>query len=215
MTSKFPWITIETKTEIIAVAAFLISIGSLVGQLLIILKGSDITLYPPEQILIKSHDYPDGKSYVRLSAIMTYMNNGNPGYNDTIRKEKVFFTLNGRQIEFIWDDFISSEVDGNQIVPKRISDALPVQVDARSVVVHETYFAPWPSNKDDSDSNFIEWEIFMNQISKLKFIVFTFYFESFSGQKDEVRCKVEVDEFIRHLKQKGWSAPACKECMDS
>ena len=208
---KILGIEIERKTDILALAAFIISIGSLLSQVVLLLRGADITLYKPEQILIKSHEYPDGKSYMRLSATMTYRNSGSPGYNDTIRKEKVFFTINEKKYELNWDDYIDSTAKEKEIIITKKTDAVPTQVDAGSVVVHETYFAPWPAEGDDPSANYIEWNDFIEKISSQKSLLFKFHFESFDGKKEEVSCKVVVSEFIKHLKQKGWSAPTCND----
>ena len=205
MRFKIFGIEIERKTDILAFAAFVISIGGLIGQLAILLRGPDVSLYPPENVLITKDD----RNFLRLSALMIYINTGSSGYNDIVKKEKVFFTLGNKKIEFNWDDYIDATANGDKLNLNRKSDAIPEQVNAGGVLTHETYFAPWET-REGKDTTFIEWKKFLSEISSQKQIDFTFYFESFDGQKGQVTCTVNFAEYMIYLKGKGWSVIPCK-----
>jgi hypothetical protein len=49
---KFLGIEIERKTDILAMAAFLISIGSIIGQLALLIRGAEIVLDGPRQVVL-------------------------------------------------------------------------------------------------------------------------------------------------------------------
>ena len=202
-------VEIERKTDILAAAAFLMSLLGIVGQVALFLRGPDIQLFTPEQILIKGHENPDGNIYLRVSALMVYRNAGSPGYHDTIKKEYVSFKLGDDKYKLIWDEFIDSypdEIDKNKLIINRKSEAIPVQINAGMVETHETFFAPWIIKNDKELKSFLEWNDFKRLVSKQEKIAFRFTFEAFSGKVDSVNCHVLVKEFLGNL-GKGWSAP--------
>ncbi len=85
---------------------------------------------------------------------------------------------------------------------------------ALSVESHETLFAPWPAEKqrEKLSKNFLFWEQFMEKILHVNEILLDFHFDSFSGEKGQVSCKIAVNKaLLAHLSQKGWSCQVCKE----
>ena len=206
---KFLWIEIENKTDILAAAAFLMSIIGLVSQVAMFLRGPNVKLYTPEQVLITEQLHPDGIVYARIAAVMIYRNSGSPGYHDTLKREFVTFKLGDQKYRLVWDEFIDSTFDRedpNKLVINRRGEALPVQVNAGIVVSHETYFAPWVLRGEQNIKSFIEWPDFKARLAKQDELHFTFSFETYGGKTDSVECFVKVPEFIDRL-DRGWSAP--------
>ena len=202
-------IEIERKTDILAAAAFLMSLLGIAGQVALFLRGPDIQLFTPDQILLFGIENPDGKIYTRVSSKMVYRNAGSPGYHDTIKKEYVTFKIGDIEYKLLWDEFIDSYPDKEnkkKLIPERKSEAVPVQVNAGMVQTHETLFAPWVLKEKEGMKSFLEWDDFKKLIAKQKKVYFRFTFETFSGKVDYVSCHVVVKEFLSNL-DKGWSAP--------
>lgn len=210
MNIKILGIEIERKTDILAFVAFLISISSLVTQTANLIKGPEVNLEPPTQILINSHKYPDDKSYIRISAKLTYLNTGSPGYDDNIKSEKVSFSIQNREITLIGQEYIESSVENKTLKIERKSDAVPVQIKSGTVVSHETYFAPWPSNIDDAASNFQEFSDFLKQIKTKEELNIKITSTTFGGKTITANCRLMTNDFIKHLETKSWSAPICR-----
>jgi hypothetical protein len=60
---KFLGIEIERKTDVLAMAAFLISTGSIIGQVALLLRGADVILDGPRQIVLFFGERLDSKNY--------------------------------------------------------------------------------------------------------------------------------------------------------
>ncbi|WDP90481.1 MAG: hypothetical protein HUN04_12580 [Desulfobacter sp.] len=203
-------ILVERKTDILAFTAFLISIGSLILQTVNLIKGPDVRLEPPKQVLLVSEKYPDKKNYLRISAKLIYLNQGSPGYDDITKSEQAFFMLGGKRIELTGQEYVESGFVDNRFKVKKISDADPVQIKSGGVVVHETYFVPWPSKTGAPSSNFIEFSEFLKELRQQPELRITFIAKTFSGTLNKATCKLSTKEFIHHLETKHWSAPTCK-----
>ena len=203
-------ILIERRTDILAFTAFLISIGSLMLQTVNIIKGPDVKIEAPKQVLLHSAPYPDKKNYLRISAKLVYLNKGSPGYDDITKSEEAMLKIGNREIKLNAQEYIDSGVVDGQLKIVKKSDADPVQIKSGSVVVHETYFVPWPSKGKDSASNFIEFSDVLKALKTQPELNVTFITTTFSGSKSKVTCRLLTKEFIHHLEMKNWSAPTCK-----
>lgn len=204
-------IEIERKTDILAFAAFVISIGSLLAQTINLIKGPEIIFEKPRQVLITSHKYPDGNEYTRISSILVYLNKGSPGYDDITKSEEATIYVGDNKIRLFGQEYIDSSVDEKQVlIIKKKSDAYPVQVKSGGVVVHETYFAPWPDKDETTNNNFIEFSEFTSWLKDNENIKVEFKIETFEGDIKSQTCNLVTKEFISHLEEKKWSAPVCK-----
>lgn len=210
MNFKIFGIVIERKTDILAFTAFIISIGSLLMQTVNLVKGPDVNVEVPRQILLRSQAYPDGNNYVRLAAQLIYLNKGSPGYDDITRSEAVSFKIADKEFKLTAQNYIDSKVKNKQLIITKKSDANPVQIKSGSVVVHETDFAPWPSEEPYPSSNFLKFSDLIKSLKKQPELNIVFKLETFSGPINKVHCKLLTKEFIQHLETKGWSAPVCR-----
>ena len=213
MSFKFLGIEVERKTDVLAFAAFFISIGSLVTQGANLIQGPDVSLELPRQVLIHGDAYADGFTYTRISTKLVYLNTGSPGYDDVTRLEKASLSFGDRKITLIAQDYIESSVDENdknKLIIDKKSDADPVQIRSGSVVIHDSYFAPWPDREGEIDGNYLVFSDFISIIEKLDEIKIEFTTTTFSGDVVAQSCNLIVSEFVQHLKDKGWSAPTCK-----
>ena len=201
-------IEIERKTDILAFAAFVMSVGGLLMQMINLIKGPDIVMEPPRQILIESIENDKKITHIRFSAKLIYLNKGSPGYDDIVKSETAVVIIGDRNIQFQAIKYIVSKVENNKLKIASLSDADPVQVKSGQVVSHETYFVPWPS-KPPSESNFIEFDDFISMLNKHKEMVVYFKSVTFSGAEIHQKCNVDSKAFIYKLIEKKWSAPVC------
>ncbi len=94
MTIKLLGIEIDRKTDILALAAFLISVSTIIYTISIFIQGHKVNLIPPETIMLKKETYEtDGEPYIAVIATMAYVNSSKGGFNVVIKKEKVSFKI--------------------------------------------------------------------------------------------------------------------------
>lgn len=209
MNLKIFGIEVERKTDILAFAAFVISIGSLVAQTINLIKGPEFIFEKPRQVLITSHLYPDGHAYTRISSKLVYLNKGSPGYDDITKTEEATIYVGEKKIRLVGQEYVDTSVKGKDVIITKISDADPVQVKSGGVVVHETYFAPWPEKEGELTSNFVEFNKFVSWLKGRETIRVEFKTETFEGGVKTQTCRLVTKEFLNHLEEKGWSAPVC------
>ena len=216
MTIRLFGLEIERKTEIIALAAFLLASSSVIYQIYNLFRGADIRVFPPNQIFINSEFYPNSGSYVRFGARLAYVNKAQMGYNDIINKEAIIFSLGGKTYEQVWQTFESFDLKESKLKRNYLSDAHPVSVSAGSSESHETYFAPRSvrclRNNENCNKwkNYLKWDDFISEIEKVKDLTFTFNSETYDGSNLEVECTIDVDEaLIDRLNKSKWAAPSC------
>ena len=94
---------IERKTDILAFAAFIISLTSLSYQAYGFFRGPSVVEFPPEQILF----FPEKWSgdYLHAAAQVTHVNRGSEGKNAVVRQETMTFELANKLYELKWQDF--------------------------------------------------------------------------------------------------------------
>jgi len=209
MTIKILGIQIERKTDILAFAAFVISIGGLVSQAINLVKGPDILVENPRQILFKFHKYPDGEEYLRISANMIYLNKGSPGYDDITKSEEARITIGNRVIILVGQEYIDSSDENGEFIVTKLSDADPVQIKSGSVVTHETYFSPWPNDTKNSSMNYIKLSEFILLLEDNDFVFVKIVASTYDGKVVETTCQLKTSQFLQHIKSKKWSAPVC------
>ncbi len=203
---------IKRKTDILAFAAFLMALGTLITQLVYFFQGSDIELFPPEHVLIVPGIYPGNREFVRIVAAMTYRNSGHPIYSDVIKQEYALMKLGDSEYDFKWELFVNTSLDGIKVDIKEEGNAIPMMIRGKEVKTHETYFAPFPVLKKGvrPEKNFLQWDKFLKAISNVEELLFRFKFESYNGEEKEVLCKVAADYgFKMYLKKYNWGWAAC------
>ena len=209
MSIKILGIEVERKTDILALAAFVISISSIFAQTINLLQGPDVVLENPKQILFKSEAYSDGVEYLRISANLVYLNKGSPGYDDIIKGEEAFVRIGDVTFSLAAQDYVKSTNNNEVLTIEIISAADPVQVKSGGIESHETYFAPWPCGEHNESKNYISFSTFLSLIKNQDYIFVTVRSSTYDGEKLKTVCKLKVSQFIHHLESKKWSAPMC------
>jgi hypothetical protein len=214
---------IDRKTEFIALAAFVLSIGGVLWQLINFARGAVVRLFPSDQITLASADklernYPGQPDLLMLIATLSYVNEGDTGRNAVIRREYIRFSLAGRAIEQRWYEFGSSDIQNGKPTFKRESESRPFPVNAGSAVSHETLFTAWEIDCDqvtsgcDPRKNFVTWDDFIKAIKSKNEIVFSTASDVYSKGSVEATCVVRLRDWeIKALEDERWLAAACTD----
>lgn len=221
------WIQFERKTDVLAFAAFLLGLGGIVSQIVGHLKGPEVQLFAPHQVLFHYEERGQSKPIVRFSAIFAYTNSGQIGYNATIRRELLKYSIADNQYYQVWQKFVETDErykmgKGTGILEiQSKSVASPFAVNAGGSTSHETHFHPASTLVDKEQmkvdySNFVTSDEFNQLIGRLGdkpvSILFEFVAEVSGEAPSRAACRVEIDDDMRNwLSHRMWIAPRCWE----
>lgn len=204
---------LDRKTDILALAAFFLSIGGLIYQGILAVKKPDVLQFPPDQIVF----YPEvssGTEYVQAGAQSTYVNRGRGDRNAVLKMERLSFNLGGKSYELKWQNFVSYSSDGNKLVVGEPKPAIPAVIKSGEGTSHETHFAPRsfhvPTQSDEVRyKNFLPWDTFISEIEKLQELDLRIVAEFYGLENKETHVYVEITPAVKHaLKTNRWSAPS-------
>ena len=203
------------------------SVASLVWQTIDYVKGAEVYLIQPEQIVIAASgpaEFPDrdgGGPYVHFVARMSYVNSGAAGYNATIRAERVRITVAGRRFEQQWFRYVHSDADSTdatKLVVDKVSEARPLPVTAGSAESHETLFQPWEKEcsssrpQCDRRENYVDWKTFLQWFAPSRKLELEFLADIY-GKAEPIlaKCRIEMEpQHVANLTARGWASPVCR-----
>jgi hypothetical protein len=208
---------ISRRTDILALAAFLISLSGIIYQVGLFVRGPVVTLYPPQHVLIFAHTpSPGSEQIVRFNARMTYVNTGEVGHNVVVKKERLTFRLGEETLMQAWESFTIPVPRGSELTWDKQDDAHPLPVNAKSSESHQTSFTPYPVRglaPDDNRkfANYLSWDEFITKIARQEQLEFEWVAEIYGSSKvHRATCWIELDQHAKaHLAQKKWEAIAC------
>ena len=209
---KILGLEIESKTDILAASAFVLSLGGLVAQAAIIVKGPHVILEGPDQVLLHAYDYGSGHRYVSLAATSTYVNTGTPSFGDVLRSESASLLVEGKRFEFMPISFVDVDSKAGKLNIIRESAWKPVKLASGDVETITTLFVPRPGEGGNS-SSFITLPQLLALLEKMSLsrsVDFSLVATTFSNRKIVYGCRLVNGDFIHGLRVKGWSAPLCR-----
>ena len=201
---SFLGLNIQRKTDVLALTAFVISLLTGAAQLIDWVKGPQITLYPPERVVIYTYLQSGGTPTVRVAAPMSYTNTAPAQYAATIKAESVDMRVGPVLSHQKWLSFAQLRRDGSRFAPQIVSDASPFPIPGGSSVSHSTLFSPFPSDcapRQEACARFSEYiseDDFTNSLDAGR-INLTFTSEVYGGSAQSVDCYVELDETVKTL----------------
>jgi len=209
------FIKISRQTDILALAAFLLSLSGVMFQLFMFVRGAQVTLYPSQQVLIFAYTPPQGtEARVHVSARMTYVNTGYVGHNAVVQREHMAFRIGAETFVQEWESFAIPVVQGETLTWDKQDEAHPVPINAGSATSHQTSFTPYPIRGVDDNRKFkyfLSWEEFTKKIEPHDHLLFDWVAEIAGSSKPRrTRCRIELDDHIKtHLGHKKWEAVPC------
>lgn len=214
---RFFGIEIARKTDILAAAAFVISITGLVYQLYGFATAPKIVQFPPEQLLFFPEKSGNGY-YVHAGAQVGYVNKGREGKTAVVKLQRMIFVLEGKTYELKWQFFDMFSNAGSQLLRSdKPEPAVPIVVKAGEAVTKETHFAPRTlpvvSQADlNPYKNFLPWDQFVSELAKLKELDVRIVSEFYGLSDKETKVFFRVTPgLITALKTDKWDAPSCWE----
>lgn len=206
---KIIGIEIERKTDILAMAAFLISLGSLVGQAVLLLRGPEIVLDGPRQIILFFESDLSSRSYLNAISTQIYVNNGSPGFDDILKSERLLLTIAGRNIQLESQESVDSTRKGDKLVFRSRQAWKPVKIKAGDFISNETLYVPYPSIKD-RDENAIDRVDLEKLLSKSSDLKVELIAKTYGGEKLASICLLNMAETKFGFLEKGWASLICK-----
>lgn len=215
---RFLGVEVARKTDILAAAAFVISITGLCYQLYGYAASPTIAQFPPKQLLFFPAKSGNG-SFVHGGAQVTYVNEGREGKTAIVKLQRMIFTLQGKTYELNWQYFDKFTNAGSQLLRMdKPEPAEPIVIKAGEAVTKETDFAPrtlpivTESDSATAYNNFLPWDQFVSEIEKMKELDVRIVSEFFGIKDVETKVFIRVTPaFINALKTDKWDAPSCWE----
>lgn len=181
------------------------------------IRGADISLVRPQQVLIFFDRYPDGNSYVIVAAQMSYVNVGAPNYAGVVEREFVELLWKGSIYRQFARSYERIDRAGDALDFHRISDAQPVTVPGASTISHPTVFGPQPAECAgnagcEPDANFLTHDAFLRQLAPDSNIRFAFGANVLRSNKTlNASCSVDLSiNAIVLLAQNKWYSAICR-----
>jgi hypothetical protein len=207
---KFLGIEVERKTDILAMAAFLISVGSIVGQVALLLRGAEVAVDGPRQVILFFESTLGSRKYLNAISTQIYVNNGSPGYDDILKSESLTIGGSGKQIQLESQELVDSTRNGNKLVYRMRKAWKPEKIKAGDFVGNETLFVPYPSEKDKRrDVNFIDEANFYKFFLSSKLLMVELKAKTYGGQVMTSRCFLKRSDITLGLQEKGWTSLRC------
>jgi hypothetical protein len=225
MRIRFLGIEIERKTDVLAFAAFLLSLSSIVYQIVVFLTGPQVTLAKPRQVVAYMHAAPDtNERYLTLISTLAYVNSGQSQNSAVVMKESISFTL-GERLEpyvYTWHEFVSLKFaapslkadnpENRKIELVNLQTAAPFVVPGGGAEAHETLFAA------RFDKDFIYQKSIVRAFERASMgESFTwklrFHAETLNDGLKEAECEVIITpRFMEQLTslKLGWTVLNCK-----
>jgi hypothetical protein len=220
---NFLGLRVGRKTEIIALVAFVLSVGGVLWQVLNFARGAVVQIFPSDQVVLTTvnklgRNYPGQDNLLALIANMAYSNEGDVGHNAIIRREFITLSFAGHEVEHRWYEFGSSDQKDGAVNFDRKSEARPFPVNAGSAESHETLFTAWEVECADTDKNcnsaknFIKWESFLEAVKSNGRIVVTTKANVYPTRTVTASCEVRLRPWeITILEAEQWLSATCNE----
>jgi hypothetical protein len=207
---------IDRKTDILAFAAFIISLTSLSYQAYGFLRGPSVVEFPPEQILFFPEKSGSG-DYLHAAAQVTHVNRGSEGKNAVVRQARMTFELANKPYELKWQYFENfSNAGGKLVRPEHPEAASPIVIKAGEAVSKEIHFAPRTlpivsqTDAQDAYKNFLRWDDFVSQLANVQELDVQIVTEFYGLRDEQINVFIRVTpDFIEALKTDRWDARSC------
>lgn len=218
---KIPFVGlwIDRRLDFLALAAFILALLSIIGQIFLFLQGAKVHLDTPSHVLINfSPIRGEMGSFMRISAPMNYANLASAEYGAVLRRETVSVNVDGLSRTLVGhaDVTFKDENSDGRLEEKYIDEARPASIIGGGVLSREIYFAPDIIKCDqettcDENLNFVKRSKAIAWILEQKSIEFQFSCYLFGDiECKPKRCSIDINHRVRHdLSNYGWASTRC------
>jgi hypothetical protein len=201
----FPFrLQIERKADLLAVAAFLLSISTLGWQIFNYFRGAEISLFPSDTITFLRFDQAGGyikdDHFVRFIASMTYINDASPDYPDVVLREGISLDLAGCTLTQQWYEFGNSDISphSDELLFTKRQPARPFTLRGGNAQSHETLFMFVGDNSPCQIKSPNDWDAFTSLLA-----------DSLRNSKSQ-SSSITINTSAALASGKTVSAPACR-----
>jgi hypothetical protein len=218
-------ISVKRTTDILALVAFILSVIGLVAQVRDNLRGSNPTLFIPEQVTFGSAKalnvfFQNNEQFLITTAMMNYVNDAPAGFNAAIGREYIRFQIDGKKYQYAAHQTVDTSSESSTLKVKKKEDSGPFALNAGSAVTHEVLFEPHPVKcaVDDHDCAGslpkIKWIDFIAAAKANPVILVTLVAEVYGKGMLSVQCTVTLNDNDLNAfnsEDQQWAAPNCQE----
>lgn len=191
---------IEPKTDVIALAAFVLAFGATAAQFIAWSRGPNVFLLGPERVALYYQQTDDGR-IVRIAAPLAYANTAAQSYAAVLSGERVTMTLGPLSSRQDWNAFGAIARPGNSLQVSQTSLVTPRPVSGQSAVSHITLFTPVPRPCDGEKgckprADFLTVESVTPHLVEGSRIGFEFESSFFRDEPERYSCEVSVTKAV-------------------
>jgi hypothetical protein len=208
------------RTDLLAAAAFALSVSTISYQLWQFVRGANPVIYHPDTVYIYFDKYANDVVATRIAGQVSFTNNGDVGHNAIIREISVVLKINSRTITQNWLSFAVVSRKDTELVFDIKETAHPVVVNGGSASSYFMTFSPEvkdcvanavPSATCNQAVDFVSDTDFLKLLSPGNNIELTFIATVFDTRKQlESSCKILVtSDMIVTLAKNNWYASRC------
>lgn len=218
-----PWFTflgfvVVTRADLLAAAAFLLSVTTLVFQLSSWLSGPEPSVYPPDIVYVRFDPYANNRTVLRFAAQMSLVNTAGGKHDVIVRDIRLEATAPGLKVLQDWLSFTTVQRSGTQLLVPPTEAAHPFPVAAGGAASYTVSFAPTeqacgdaPAAACDPDRDFMDEAQFLNAIAGAKTMTLTFSVRLVGRAHPlTATCSLPTGAaFRQYIAENGWFAARC------
>ena len=217
---NFLGLVVLRRTDLLAAAAFVLSISAVTYQLWQFVRGASPTLYAPDTLYIFFDKYANGVTATRIAGQLSFTNSGDAGHNATIRDVSATVSTAKRSIEENWLSFAKVSRSGTELVFDINESAHPFVIDGGGASSYLVTFAPRVRDCSELMSKIANCNQAMDFVSDIDFIkdlyasrnlTVAFVGTLFDSRKRlTTSCRTEVtNDLITTIALNSWYAARC------
>ena len=226
---SFLGFVLATKSDLLAAAAFLLSLISVTYQASLWLKGPSPSVYPPDLVYVFFDKYANNRTVVRFASQLSFVNTAEAGHDAIVRDISLEITAKGFDNIQEWLSFVTVQRDGTRLLVAPKEAAHPFPVVAGGAVSNTVSFAPVEQscpqvevksieeNKScDSDRYFVSDTDFLQKVGDIDALnlKFTVRFVGFS-RAFVAFCTIQIGvAFRQYMSENDWFAARCNSLGD-
>jgi hypothetical protein len=211
-------LVVVRRTDLLAAAAFALSISTLTYQLWQFTRGASPAMYHPDTLYVFFDKYANGVIATRIAGQLSFTNSGDAGHNAIIRDVSATVNTGKKAIEEEWLSFAKVTRSDTELLFDIKESAHPVVIEGGGASSYMVTFSPRVrdcSEKSPSGCNeaveFVSDIDFIKDLYGSKELVITFLGTLFdSRSKLMTSCTTAVtNDMINTIAMNGWYAARC------
>ena len=213
-------LVVVRRTDLLAAAAFALSISTISYQLWQFVRGANPAMYHPDTVYVFFDKYANDVVATRFAGGVSFTNNGDAGHNAVIRDVSTTITVKNRTIEQYWTSFVTVSRRETELFTDIKESAHPVVVSGGSASSYTMTFSPRVrscnlESRNNSACNpaadFVSDVEFLNLLSPNTTTNLKFNATVFNSRRNlESICTISVtDDMILTLAKNDWYSARC------